>query len=214
SFSDALRAGLSEDQRKVIASLKPPPRPFQSRRPHVPATTPTSRVYFGGIDSCRLTLLKEKFRALRIRTSAIHNFAFVGRSILELLVENSYVPTLISTLSAFSFRHLPNYDPSVPGDATASPEIRERVKKAYSDRLTKTAGSTTRPVVRAAFLQLLRDASAVIPENLPDKTVAAPLPTTDRVTMDCEMEVEPGTPVETSDADQVAEDSGNVDDEL
>ncbi|KAF9554250.1 hypothetical protein EC968_009723, partial [Mortierella alpina] len=118
SYAAVTRHGLTAEQLEVIKAMKPPPRPFRARRdqPASDANTPTVRVYFGNMQSCPLGLLKTRLRALRIRTSAIPNFAFVGKSICELLVEASYKDELVAKMEQFTFRHLPNYNPAVPQD--------------------------------------------------------------------------------------------------
>ena len=176
SYVAAARSGLSADQLEVIKAMRPAPRPFQARTgaPRVVAPgTPTVRVYFGNMQSCPLRVFKERLRALRVRTSAIPNIAFVGRSICEFLVEASYKDALIAKLTACTFRYLPNYDPSRPQDPNVSPEARARVQEAYAQRLRTTAGTTTRPVVREVFMQLMVAANLPIPADLPDMTVAA-----------------------------------------
>ncbi|KAG0195386.1 hypothetical protein BGX28_001533, partial [Mortierella sp. GBA30] len=176
SYAGAARQGLTAEQLDVIRLMKPAPRPFRARTTGGAATaanTPTVRVYFGNMQSCPLGLLKTRLRALRVRTSAIHNFAFVGKSICELLVEVSYKDELIAKMEQFTFRHLPNYDPAVPQDPNVTEDVRARLRSAYANRLAKTAGTTTRPLVRQVFLQMMADAAIPVPEDLQDNTMAA-----------------------------------------
>lgn len=177
TYASATRNGLTAEQMEVIKAMKPPPRPFRARRdqPASDGNTPTVRVYFGNMQSCPLGLLKTRLRALRIRTSAIPNFAFVGKSICELLVEASYKDELIAKMEQFTFRHLPNYDPAVPQDPNVTEEVRVRLQEAYAARLRKTAGTTTRPVVRQVFLQMMTAGNIPIPEDLADNTAATAL---------------------------------------
>jgi hypothetical protein len=162
---------LLPEQLSIIASMKPPPKPFRARTPKTlgpPACTPTVRVYFGNIASCPLSIFKQRLRSLRIRTSTIHNIAFVGRAICEFLVETSYKDRLISHLTECSFKYLPGYDPAVPQDNAVSAEDALRLREAYTKRLQSTVSTTTRPFVRQAFLDLL---SAIgIHQDLPDCT--------------------------------------------
>ncbi|KAF9973259.1 hypothetical protein BGZ75_001223, partial [Mortierella antarctica] len=180
SYASATRNGLTAEQLEVIKAMKPAPRPFRARRdqPLSDANTPTVRVYFGNMQSCPLGLLKTRLRALRIRTSAIPNFAFVGKSVCELLVEASYKDELITKMEQFTFRHLPNYDPAVPQDPNVTEDVRIRLQEAYATRLRKTAGTTTRPVVRQVFLQMMNAANIPVPEDLADNTVIAAVPET------------------------------------
>ncbi|KAF9943574.1 hypothetical protein BGZ70_005761, partial [Mortierella alpina] len=177
TYASATRNGLTAEQMEVIKAMKPPPRPFRARRDQQASdsNTPTVRVYFGNMQSCPLGLLKTRLRALRIRTSAIPNFAFVGKSICELLVEASYKDELIAKMEQFTFRHLPNYDPAVPQDPNVTEEVRVRLQEAYAARLRKTAGTTTRPVVRQVFLQMMNASNIPIPEDLADNTTATTL---------------------------------------
>ncbi|KAF9149130.1 hypothetical protein BGX20_006132, partial [Mortierella sp. AD010] len=99
SYASALSHNLSAEQLALIKEMKPTPRPFASKTgtPRVAAaTTPTIRLYFGNMQSCQLRVLKERLHVLRVRTSAIHNFAFVGKTICEMLVETSYKDALIA----------------------------------------------------------------------------------------------------------------------
>lgn len=176
SYAAAALDGLSAEQRAVIQDMKPPRRPFQARNrePRVTtADTATCLVYFGGLQSCPLGTLKTRLRALRVRTSAIPNISFVGRTICEMLVESSYKDALIAKMETCTFRHLPNYDPAVPQVATVSEEVRLRLRDAYATRLRNTAATTIRPVVREVFLQRMVDAQIAIPEDLADNTAMA-----------------------------------------
>ncbi|KAI7815761.1 hypothetical protein BC939DRAFT_508974 [Gamsiella multidivaricata] len=85
----AARCGLSAAQLEVIRGMKPAPRPFRARAPAgvTPAASSLVRLYFGNVQSCPLGQFKATFRALRIRTSAIANIAFVGKAIVELMVD-------------------------------------------------------------------------------------------------------------------------------
>ncbi|KAF9367333.1 hypothetical protein BGX21_007543, partial [Mortierella sp. AD011] len=119
SYASALSHNLSAEQLALIKEMKPTPRPFASKTgtPRVvAATTPTIRLYFGNMQSCQLRVLKERLRVLRVRTSAIHNFAFVGKTICEMLVETSYKDALIAKLQLCTFKYLPNYNPAVAQD--------------------------------------------------------------------------------------------------
>ncbi|KAG0348726.1 hypothetical protein BGZ54_004547 [Gamsiella multidivaricata] len=171
----AARRGLSAAQLDVIRGMKPAPRPFRARAPAgvTPAASSLVRLYFGNVQSCPLGQFKANLRALRIRTSAIANIAFVGKAIVELMVESHYRASLIAKMQEFTFRHLPNYDPAVPQDPHVTPEVRVRLQEAYARRLQQTAGNTTRPVVRQVVLAMMSTANIPVPSDLPDSTRAA-----------------------------------------
>ncbi|KAF9176397.1 hypothetical protein BGZ50_000811, partial [Haplosporangium sp. Z 11] len=176
SYAHATRAGLTPEQLEVIKLMKPAPRPFRpsaAANAPVAPNTPTVRIYFGNMQSCPLGVLKARLRALRIRTSCIYNYSFLGKSICELLVDPSYKDDLIAKMEQFTFRHLPNYDPAVPQDPNVSAEVRARLKEAFAHRLRKTASTTTRPVVRQVFINMMTEASIPVPEDLPDNTASA-----------------------------------------
>ncbi|KAF9984568.1 hypothetical protein BGZ79_005573 [Entomortierella chlamydospora] len=165
----------------LIKQMKPAPRPFASKSgaPRVvTANTPTVSLYFSNMQSCQLRVLKERLLILRVRTSAIHNFAFVGKTICEMLVETSYKDALIAKLQLCTFKYLPNYNPAVAQDPNVSVETRNRLKEAYAARLRKTASETTKPVVHAVYLKMMADSNIPIPADLPDLTTAAPVVST------------------------------------
>jgi hypothetical protein len=178
SYASALSHNLSAEQMDLIKQMKPSPRPFASKTGSsrvVTVNTPTVRLYFGNMQSCQLRVLKERLRVLRVRTSAIHNFAFVGKTICEMLVETSYKDALIAKLQLCTFKYLPNYDPAVAQDPNVSTETRNRLKEAYAARLRKTVSETTKPVVRSVYLQLMTDSNIPIPADLPDLTSTTPV---------------------------------------
>ncbi|KAI9242845.1 MAG: hypothetical protein BYD32DRAFT_456726, partial [Podila humilis] len=90
TYANAARQGLTEAQLAVIQSMKPPPRPFKARQPASAALKPD--------------------------TAPIYNISFVGKSICEFLVDATYQTKFIESMQAFTFRHLPNFDPAVPQD--------------------------------------------------------------------------------------------------
>ncbi|KAF9207604.1 hypothetical protein BGZ49_000058 [Haplosporangium sp. Z 27] len=155
----------------------PAPRPFASKNPAPRVTapgTPTIHVYFDNMKSAPLGAFKADLRTLRVRTSAIPNIAFIGKTIYEFLVEMSYKDALISKLK----------DCAVPNDPNITPELRVKLKENYAYRLAKTAAETTRPVVREIFLQMMAAANIPIPADLANKTIAtAPLATTPAVSV-------------------------------
>lgn len=158
TYADKVRGILSPEQLSIIATMKPPPKPFRARLPKTlcpPDSTPTERLYFSGIVSCPLSILKQKLRSLRVRTSAIHNIAFVGRAICEFLVEKSYKDRLIALLTQCSFKYLPGYDPAVPQDKDVTQDVATRLREAYAKRLQTTVSTTASPFVRQIFLDML-----------------------------------------------------------
>ncbi|KAG0010034.1 hypothetical protein BGZ82_003718, partial [Podila clonocystis] len=183
-YAGAVRKTLSEAQLAIIQSMKPPPRPFKARQPASSAPKPDTApvcVYFGGVQSGPLKVFKERLRTLRVRTSQIYNISFVGKSICEFLVDASYKSKFIETMSGFTFRHLPNFDPAVPQDPNVTPETKDLLKQAYTRRLTAMASTTNRGFVRDVFLNMMSAAGAAVPADLPDmtKTVSdAPGPAT------------------------------------
>ncbi|KAF9397284.1 hypothetical protein BGZ76_008445, partial [Entomortierella beljakovae] len=72
-----------------------------------------------------------------------------------------------------TFRYLPNFNPAIPQDPNVTPELRAKLKEAYTKRLIKTAGETTKPVTRAVFLQLMAEANIAVPADLKDSTISA-----------------------------------------
>ncbi|KAF9976955.1 hypothetical protein BGZ75_010444, partial [Mortierella antarctica] len=173
TYAAATRPALTPEQLALVASMKPAPKPYRARRPTPsgpPTPSATSRLYFGNVLSCRLSVFKQRLRSLRIRTSAIHNIAFVGRAICELLVETSYKDSLIARLTEFSFKYLPTYDPAVPQDPNISEETRARLRAAFATRMQNSASGATRPAVRQVFIQMMTDASIEIPQDLRDTT--------------------------------------------
>jgi len=178
SYASALSHNLSAEQMDLIKQMKPAPRPFASKTGSprvVSVNTPTVRLYFGNMQSCQLRVLKERLRVLRVRTSAIHNFAFVGKTICEMLVESSYKDALIAKLQLCTFKYLPNYNPAIAQDPHVSVETRQRLKEAYAARLKKTVSETTKPVVRAVYLKMMADSNIPVPADLPDLTATAPV---------------------------------------
>ena len=130
TYAGAARQGLTEAQLAVIQSMKPPPRPFKACQPASaapkPDTTPV-HVYFSGVQSGPLKVFKERLHALHVHTSQIYNISFVGKSICEFLVDANYQAKFIESMTAFTFRHLPNFDPAVPQDPNVtSPTISPR----------------------------------------------------------------------------------------
>lgn len=177
TYAGAARQGLSEAQLAIIQSMRPPPRPFKARQPAnaiAKPDRPPVQIYFSGVQSCALKTFKERLRALRIRTSQIYNISFVGKSICEFLIDASYQSQFIESMSGFTFRHLPNYDPAVPQDPNVTPETRDILKQAYFRRLTNMATTTNRGFVREVFLGMLSAAGAETPMDLPP--IIAPLP--------------------------------------
>lgn len=183
NYASAARNGLTEAQLAVIKSMKPPPRPFKARQPATVGPKPDSApvcVYFTGVQSGPLNVLKERLRALRIRTSMIYNISFVGKSICEFLVDASYKAKFIEMMSDFTFRHLPTFDPAVPQDPNVTPETRVMLKNAYTHRLTAMASTTNRGFVRQVFLDMMTAAGTEVPSDLPDLTKnATTVPPTD-----------------------------------
>ncbi|KAG0037594.1 hypothetical protein BGZ83_003371, partial [Gryganskiella cystojenkinii] len=170
TYASATREGLSAAQLAIIQSMKPPPRPFKARQPANPVPKPDRppvRVYFSGVQSCPLKVFKEKMRALRVRTSQIYNISFVGKSICEFLVDASYQAKFIESMSSFTFRHLPNFDPAVPQDPNVTEETKDLLMQAYTRRLTSMAKTTDRGFVRSIFLDMLVAAGADVPTDLP-----------------------------------------------
>lgn len=177
TYAGAVRKTLTDAQLAIIQSMKPPPRPFKARQPASAAPKPDSVpvcVYFAGVQSGPLKVFKERLRTLRVRTSQIYNISFIGKSICEFLVDTSYKAKFIETMSGFTFRHLPNFDPAVPQDPNVTPETRDLLKQAYTRRLTAMASTTNRGFVREVFLGMMTAAGAVVPADLPDLTTVVP----------------------------------------
>ena len=176
TYAGAARQGLTEAQLAVIQSMRPPPRPFKARQPSSATPKPDStpvHVYFSGVQSGPLKVFKERLRALRIRTSQIYNISFVGKTICEFLVDATYQAKFTESMTSFTFRHLPNFDPAVPQDPNVTPETRDLLKQAYTRRLTAMASTTNRGFVRDVFLSMLSASGSPMPTDLPDLTVPA-----------------------------------------
>lgn len=216
TYAGAARQALTDAQKEIIKSMKPPPRPFRARQPETAAPKPDGvpvRVYFSGVQSGPLKTLKEKLRALRVRTSQIYNISFIGKSICEFMVDAGYQAKFIESMQSFTFRHLPDFDPAVPQDPNVSEETRDKLKEAYARRLTSMATTTNRGFVREAFLTLLADAGAPIPADLPPLTaVNAPDADTNQTNTEMELVAEDttGSAVEGTVAAPIASDSTNT----
>jgi len=92
---------------------------------------------------------------MRISLSKVVNISFVGRDVVEFLVDETYAVDFLRRLQTFKFRSLPKFNPAVARDPQATPEIRKVVWDAFMARLFKIVETTTNERARLYFTATL-----------------------------------------------------------
>lgn len=104
-----------------------------------------AKVYISGLPYERLKELKEKLFKLRFRLSLIHNISYLGRSVVEFLVNGTYRNAFVERMKTLGFSHLENFD--------ATPTLGAAEKKVKTDaflsRLTSILNGTKNATVRS-----------------------------------------------------------------
>lgn len=175
SYADVVTAlGLvGDDHQKALKAI--------GRLSRRPATKRVGRdlvrIYVQGIYRKSLRMIKEDLRALRFRTSMIHNISFIGAATMELLISPDYLSAFkrrfTELASSTRWRILDAYDASTAADANADEGTKTRLQQAFLTRVHTIIESTQQPEVRASYEQWLRTLQLPLPTScLPTKNPA------------------------------------------
>jgi hypothetical protein len=169
------RMKLSDDQ--VPAALKSLAA-LQRRKPAGNASSSLEaqhnvrRFYIGNLPHLRLSELKTHLFNLHIQLSKILNMSYVGKSVVEFIILDSYESSFRSRINLLSLHLLEKYDPSVARDPNANDTTRDTVRQAFCLRLSRLTDHSTREPVRAFFKDWLESVHPSFSSSSPAPSVS------------------------------------------
>jgi len=134
--------------------IKPPTRQIKKAN----TSTTSSAVYVAGFEFVRNKVIWENLRKARFQTSRIINMQWIGKSIIEFIVNDSYKIQFQAEIKELNAR-IVNFNPSNNVRATTT-EQRTQTKQNFVIRCLRNIFQSTNPAVQTYFQKLLNCAGS------------------------------------------------------
>lgn len=165
SFAAVVRHGaLANEDPEVILALEilhdaKKKQMEEKRKTHDGNITCCSiaKVYICGLPFLRLGDLKSQLYKLRIRLSKIYNVSYIGRSIVEFLVDEEYTAKFKSQMSGFGFEPKDDFNATPQLQAGKPTMDSKRIYEAFRKRLCSIMETTRSPLVKEYLADWLDD---------------------------------------------------------
>ena len=175
SFADIVKSykGDQKDKPAFVESLAilqrrkaPSPTAANDMAHHV------KRVYVTNLPRLPLSQLKKHLFNLRFQLSKILNISYVGKSIVEFLIMEDYMPSMMGLLRRLQFPVLDRYHPGAVQDSAASESTKASVKDAFVTRLARLSQESNKEVVRDFFRGWLKTMGVSVSTCAPNPSTA------------------------------------------
>ena len=153
---------IPEDRKKqvadALAALHRPPRTLdQAFR--------VKRVYVSNMLFQKVSSLKKLLTTCDFEMRRIVNISFIGKSVVEFMIHESYTRAFLDSLKMFDFKIMDKFDPARPKKEDAPKDVKDAITARYVARISNIARQCPRTDVRKYYCNALRDAGVA---DLPD----------------------------------------------
>jgi len=135
------------------------------------------RVYVSGFNFILVRELRKALTEIGFAMRKIIYLNYIGRALLEFLVEESYEETFVKLMEGMNKRVLQRHDPVKALDPLASEETKKRVLAAFKARLQRIMDSpSATPLVKAFYAEWLERVKTQYPDPESHASPATPAP--------------------------------------